>query len=185
MNYDFVLESRYDKTAYQALSEASWQLFRKPSLQTRAYPILSALAILMVISLFLSHDTTTKTICVVFLVFVVVAFPLSAVNAKRKMCATAIKDAQTRNEYPTDIQFVFSEKTIVSTVKGVATTAYYSQLDGFATLGDWRFLFFGQAAYIFHRSSFQDDAEFQRFETFIQEKCGCPVLRLKGNGPTR
>ena len=46
MNYDFALNTRYDKSAYEALAEASWQLFRKPRMQTQTYPILIALAAL-------------------------------------------------------------------------------------------------------------------------------------------
>ena len=44
MNDDFTFTTRYDKTAYQALSQASWQMFRKPRLQSQAYPILAALS---------------------------------------------------------------------------------------------------------------------------------------------
>jgi hypothetical protein len=52
-----------------------------------------------------------------------------------------------------------------------------------AALKDWRFLYFGQGAYIIPVSAFRDAAELDRFDTFITGKCGMPIVILEGEVP--
>lgn len=188
MNYDFVLQSKYDKTAYQALSEASWQLFRKRRLQTQAYPVMIAVSALILITLIYnwgSYEARFVVAALGFVAFVLAAIPLSALSAKAKMCRTAIKDASGRGEYPADIRFVFGKDTIHSTVGKHTATVHYGDVSCFALLGQWRFLFFGEAAFIIHASCFQSAEEAERFQAYIAEKCGVNPMPLKGTGPQR
>lgn len=188
MNYHFVLKSSYDKTAYQALSEASWQLFRKPRLQAQAYPIFFALAALILFTLIYNrgnYDTPFLVGGIAFIAFLIAAVPLSAVSAKAKMYRTAVKAATARGEFPIEIQFVFRTEQIHTTIGQNVSIVSYSNVSRFAALGDWRFLFFGQAAYILHASAFQNKEELSKFEAFITAKCDLPLIVLKGSGPQR
>ncbi len=190
MQHAFTLTSSYDKTAYQALAEASWQLFRKPQMSTQAYPVLVILSV-MILILSLSHRESHPISLTVggilFSAFVLLAIPLSGVSARRKMCRTAIREADKKGEYPVDIQFEFGKDTIRSVIGGdqeKAAVVRYSQIDLFAALGDWRFLFFGPAAYIFHKSSFSSQEELAQFESCL-EAHHLPKTQLKGTGPVR
>ena len=188
MNYDFIVTSKYDKTAYQALSEASWQLFRKPRMLTQAYPVMIALVALIIITMlynFGDYGAPVLVGAVIFIAFVLAAIPLGAVSAKARMCRAAIKDATRRGEFPAEIQFVFGKDTIHSTVGEHTAVVKYGQASGLAALGEWRFLFFGQAAYIFHTSSLGSPEEAARFSAYLTEKCGLPLTQLKGAGPQR
>ena len=180
MNYDFALNTRYDKSAYEALAEASWQLFRKPRMQTQTYPILIALAALTLFVLIRGRGRYSPPVLIgagLFVVLLLVSIPLSGRSAKAKMCRTAVKAATSRGEFPVDIQFSFGQESIRSKVG--------EQVTGFAALGEWRFLFFGPAAYIFHTSAFASPEESVRFRTYIEEKSGTALVTLKGTGPQR
>lgn len=188
MNEVFVLKSTYDKTAYEALAEASWQMFRKPKLQTQAYPVLLALIALVAVTMIYnrgSYGTPLLVGGIVFILFPAAAIPLSGLSARAKMRSTAIKDAKSRGEYPAEIQFIFRPEGITSTVGGHSAMMKYTQVSYFAALGDWRFVFFGQMAYIFHRSSFEKEGELKHFEEYITAKCSLSMVTLKGTGPKR
>ena len=94
MNYDFALNTRYDKSAYEALAEASWQLFRKPRMQTQTYPILIALAALTLFVLIRGRGRYSPPVLIgagLFVVLLLASIPLSGRSAKAKMCRTAVK----------------------------------------------------------------------------------------------
>lgn len=187
-SYSCDLNSRYDETAYRALSEASWQLFRKPRMQTQTYPILIGLAALTLFALISGWGRYSPVMLVgagLFVVLLLAAIPLSGMSAKAKMCRAAVKAAASRGEFPADIQFTFGQEAIRSKVGGHVSVVKYSQATGFAALGEWSFLFFGQAAYIFHSSAFASPEEAGRFRTYIQKKCGTTLVTLKGTGPQR
>ena len=188
MNYDFALNTRYDKSAYEALAEASWQLFRKPRMQTQTYPILIALAALTLFVLIRGRGRYSPPVLIgagLFVVLLLVSIPMSGRSAKAKMCRTAVKAATSRGEFPVDIQFSFGQESIRSKVGEQVSMVKYEQATGFAALGEWRFLFFGQAAYIFHTSAFASPEESVRFQTYIEEKSGTALVTLKGTGPQR
>ena len=179
MNYDFALNTRYDKSAYEALAEASWQLFRKPRMQTQTYPILIALAALTLFVLIRGRGRYSPPVLIgagLFVVLLLVSIPLSG---------RSVKAATARGEFPGDIQFSFGQESIRSKVGEQVSMVKYEQATGFAALGEWRFLFFGQAAYIFHTSAFASPEESVRFQTYIEEKSGTALVTLKGTGPQR
>ncbi|UQT50599.1 YcxB family protein [Flavonifractor plautii] len=64
-----------------------------------------------------------------------------------------------------------------------ATSVRYREVSHLAALKDWRFLYFGQGAYIIPVSAFRDAAELDRFDTFITGKCGMPIVILEGKYP--
>ena len=64
-----------------------------------------------------------------------------------------------------------------------ATSVRYREVSHLAALKDWRFLYFGQGAYIIPVSAFRDAAELDRFDTFITGKRGMPIVILEGEVP--
>ncbi len=190
MQQEYTLTSSYDKTAYKALAEASWQLFRKPQMNTQVYPLLVTLSAMILILTLTQGNSNSPFLTaggILFSAFVLLAIPLSGVSARGKMCRTAIREADKKGEYPADIQFVFGKDTIRSVIggdQGKAAVVRYSQIDFFAALGDWRFLFFGPAAYIFHKSDFSSQEELAQFESCL-EAHHLPRTQLKGTGPVR
>ncbi|MCI9119491.1 MAG: YcxB family protein [Flavonifractor sp.] len=187
-NYKFILHTTYDKPAYQALSEVSWVLFRKHRMQVAAYPALFSLAALIAIILIFnwgSYDTPLLVGGLVFIGLQFLVIPLGAVSAKHKMCRTAIKEVSKTGAFPLQVRLVFLDKQIHSTIDNEVSTVPYGSIDCLMSLGDWRLLMFGRAAYILHRSCFQSQEELREFEAFISEKCGLPFNQMKGKGPKR
>lgn len=186
MNDDFAFTTRYDKTSYQALADASWQMFRKPRMQSQTYPVLVVLALLVLISALFNRETLGTAIViggVVMAVLMLAAIPLSGISARAKMCRNAIKDARKKGPFPAQVHFAFGKDGIRATVNQQTDLMRYSQVSTLAVLGEWRFLFFGQAAYLFHRSDLQSREEGERLEQWLEEKCGHPFVQLKGEGP--
>lgn len=186
--YEFVLQTTYDKPAYQALSAASWVLFRRRHMQVAAYPALFSLAALIGILLIFNWGNYGPGILIGGLAFMGLQFlviPLGAASARAKMTRRAVKADRKQGHYPAQIQLVFSAEQIHATRDGQTTASPYSAIDCLVSLGDWRLLFFGHAAYILHTSCFQDSGELERFEKFISEKCELPFNRMKGRGPKR
>lgn len=85
--------------------------------------------------------------------------------------------------YPARVEFLFQEDHIRTTVGKEATSVRYREVSHLAALKDWRFLYFGQGAYIIPVSAFRDAAELDRFDTFITGKCGMPIVILEGEVP--
>lgn len=188
MNRDFTVDVKYDKSAYEALSEASWQLFRKKRMQLQTYPILIALALLTVLAIISGWNKYGLPALIggaCFAIFIVAAIPLSAKSAKSKMCRDAVKEAKARGEYPADIRFRFSQEGIYATFTGNMTAVKYDEATGYAALGEWQFIFFGQAAYILRSDAFGSKEEQTMFRTFIEEKTGKNLVMLHGTGPKR
>lgn len=186
--YEFVLTATYDKAAYQALSEASWVLFRKRKMQSTAYPALFTLAFVIAVLMIYNWGSYSTPILIGGIAFIVLQFaviPLGAMSAKAKMCRTAIKEAQKQGQFPVHIQFVFSDKQIHATIGEETTSVPYTSVDCLISLGEWRLLFFGRAAYILHTSCFSSHEELERFQAFITEKCDLPFNQMKGAGPKR
>ncbi len=88
-----------------------------------------------------------------------------------------------RGEYPARVEFLFQDDHIRTTVGKEATSVRYREVSHLAALKDWRFLYFGQGAYIIPVSAFRDAAELDRFDTFITGKCGMPIVILEGEVP--
>ncbi|WP_312943140.1 hypothetical protein [Oscillibacter sp.] len=109
MNYEWVLHTLYDEQAYRALAEASWQIFRRPKMQTQAYPILIAAAVMMLIAAFLG-ERSNRLPAAVLILFFGAAIPLSKVSAKSKVYRTAKKAAEAAENFPKKVTFVFLEK---------------------------------------------------------------------------
>jgi len=186
--YEFILQTTYDKPAYQALSAASWVLFRRRQMQVAAYPVLFALAVLVAAMLIFNWGNYGPLILVGGLAFIGLQFlviPLGAASARAKMTRLAVKSDRQRGEYPAQLQLVFSADQIHATRNGETSAFPYTSIDCLVSLGDWRLLFFGRAAYILHTSCFQNGGELERFEKFICEKCDLPFNRMKGRGPKR
>lgn len=81
------------------------------------------------------------------------------------------------------VEFLFQDDHIRTTVGKEATSVRYREVSHLAALKDWRFLYFGQGAYIIPVSAFRDAAELDRFDTFITGKCGMPIVILEGEVP--
>lgn len=181
MNYEWVLHTLYDEQAYRALAEASWQLFRRPKMQTQAYPILIAAAVMTLAAAFLG-DRSNRLLAAVLLLFFVAAIPLSKVSAKSKMYRTAKKAAEAAGNFPAKVTFVFLEKEIHSTIGDKSHIIPYNKVSCFAEMGNWQFLFFDQtAAYIFNTTELRDTGKLERFEAMLTQKCGLSKIRLKGS----
>ena len=186
MNDDFAFTTRYDKTAYQALSQASWQMFRMPRLQSQAYPILAALSVLVAASMLVKRGSLEPAIIaggVGLIVFMLAAIPISGVTARAKMCSHAMKDAQKKGPLPAQVHFSFGSDGIRATVNDQTNLMRYSQVSALAALGSWRFIFFGEAAYLYRCADLPDEAQAKRLDAWLEEKCGQPFRKLKGEGP--
>jgi len=185
---NFVLHSTYDKAAYQALSEASWVLFRRRRMQTAAYPTLVTMALLTTFLLIYNWNTLSSLMRVAGIAFVLfncAAIPLGATSAKAKMCRTAIREATKRGEFPAEVTFRFYPEEIHAAFGSQVSSVSYQSIDCLIALGEWRLLFFGHAAYILHTSCFPTREALEQFEEYLTQRCGLPFNQMKGSGPRR
>ena len=183
---DFRIESTYDRQAYQAMAMATWKLFQKHRMEVMAYPALISVALVIAVLLVFNWNHTVLPIRILGIAFIVLQFaviPLGARRAQAKTCRKAIRDAEKRGEYPARVEFLFQDDHIRTTVGKEATSVRYREVSHLAALKDWRFLYFGQGAYIIPVSAFRDAAELDRFDTFITGKCGMPIVILEGEVP--
>ena len=183
---DFRIESTYDRQAYQAMAKATWKLFQKHRMEVMAYPALISVALVIAVLLVFNWNHTVLPIRILGIAFIVLQFaviPLGARRAQAKTCRKAIRDAEKRGEYPARVEFLFQDDHIRTTVGKEATSVRYREVSHLAALKDWRFLYFGQGAYIIPVSAFRDAAELDRFDTFITGKCGMPIVILEGEVP--
>ncbi len=176
----FDIHSRYDKQAYDALTDVSWTMFRAPMARTRTYPFIAAMIVIILASLIVYHSRYSPQVIaihVVCIIFFALAMPLSSVNGKHRLCKKAIAKVSKETEFPFDVRFVFSETSIRAflpgnQVRGVA----YNRITDFISFGAWRFLFFGQAAYMIRQDAFESPQELKEFEQFICEKAQLPMV---------
>ena len=147
---------------------------------------LISVALVIAVLLVFNWNHTVLPIRILGIAFIVLQFaviPLGARRAQAKTCRKAIRDAEKRGEYPARVEFLFQEDHIRTTVGKEATSVRYREVSHLAALKDWRFLYFGQGAYIIPVSAFRDAAELDRFDTFITGKCGMPIVILEGEVP--
>lgn len=183
---DFSITSVYDENAYRAMAKATWTMFQKHRMEIMAYPALFGIAALIVVLLIFNWNATPIPIRVGGIAFAILQFaviPLGARRAQAKTCNKAIRDAKKRGEYPAKVEFLFQGDRIHAKVGGQSMTARYSEVTSLAASPQWRFLFFGQGAYIIPVSAFADQATLDRFDGFITQKCGMPIVVLEGTVP--
>lgn len=184
----FSITSTYDQAAYRALAAVSFELFRKHRMQTLAYPALFGSAVLIAVVLASNWSVFNVATRVVLAVFVVVQFaviPLGAMSARHKMTRQAVKAARKQGEFPATVHFVFRNADIRATINDQVSVSNYSSIDCLVSLGDWRLLFYGRAAYILHASDFSSAEELRDFEEFVSARCELPFNQMKRNGPKR
>ncbi len=170
----FEAETSYDDSAYEALSEVSWKMFREHYVHTRTYPFISALCVLIAASLIaFRHKYSAPVIAlhIVILVFFAAAMPLSNRTGKRRLCKRAIKEVSSQGPFPFFVHFLFYEDKVRAELPGdrVAETSY-GQITDIVTFGTWMFLFIRDHAYILRRDSFESEEEYRAFESFISKK---------------
>ena len=174
----FDIQSRYDRDAYEALTEVSWTMFRLPQIHTRTYPFIGALCVLILASLIAYHSRYSMPVIAVHIIcfaFFALAMPLSNVNGKHRLCKKAIEQASKENTFPFDVRFVFSDSSIRAHIPGSQVNGIsYNKITDLISYGAWRFLFFGQAAYMIRQDSFESSQELERFERFVSEKTHLP-----------
>lgn len=186
--YEFIVTSTYDLPAYQALARASYFLFQRHSMATRAYPALGAMAVLISGILLVNWEYFSpwgRVGLAAFVVLQLAVIPLGAMSSRRKMAAKAVKAAKEKGIYPQKFRFVFDERMIHVTTGGETAVSAYEQIDCLIQLGQWRLLFYGRAAYILHTGDFSSPEEAARFDQFVAERCGLPFNPLKGRPPQR
>ena len=172
----FEVETIYDRSAYEALSEVSWKMFREHYVRTRTYPFISALCILLAASLiafYHKYSAPVIALHVAAIVFFLISMPLSNVTGKRRLCKKAIKEVSKQGEFPFTVRFLFNEELIRAKLPGdqIAETLY-SRITDILVYGKWLFLFVGDHAYILRRDAFEDEEQYQSFETFLSAKTG-------------
>ncbi|WP_312637107.1 hypothetical protein [Oscillibacter sp.] len=169
-------ETLYDESAYRALADASWQLFRKPKMHTQVYPVLGAVSALTFV-LGLMNDRKYWLPALLLVAFFISAIPLGKLSAKAKMYHTAVKAADSLSER---VAFAFKGDGIRATVGEHSFYTPYEKAFCFAALNQWRFLFFDEtAAYIINTLDLQDREDIQRFDAMVQEKCNLRMVLLK------
>ena len=186
--YEFIITSTYDRPAFQALSKASYHLFQRHSMATRAYPALGAMTVLILGILLFNWEFFSvwgRIGLAAFAALQIIVIPLGAMSSRRKMAAKAAKAAQEKGVYPQKFQFVFDDRMIHVTTGGETAVSTYEQIDCLIEQGPWRLLFYGRAAYILHTGDFASSEEAERFDKFVSERCGLPFNHLKGKPPLR
>lgn len=180
MHYN--LTTRYDESAYKALSDASWQLFQEPKMRSTGYPMIIMIAILTAVSIFIYKDEFGVMGMVLgsFLVLVSIsAIPLSKINGKKKLFKASLKAANKVGEFPAQVRIRFLNKGIKSSVNDrTSEMVPYSDVVVTALLDQWCFIYFDKGAYIVNQSSFCSDGEFEIFKNFIQEKTQKDLVQL-------
>lgn len=179
----FEAETKYDRMAYEALTEVSWKLFREQFVRTRTYPFLAALSLVIAVSIGTtwgrySAPVTAAQIAIFF--FFLLSMPLSTASGKRRLCRKAIKEVSREGSFPFTVRFSFQEHGIVAELPAdrVAETPYRKITDIIA-YGKWLFLFVGDRSYILRGDSFRDDAEYGRFEQFIAARTGQTIWEME------
>ena len=172
----FETETEYDRSAYEALSEVSWKMFREQMVRTRTYPFISALCILLTASLIaFRHKYSPALIAVqaAIILFFLISMPLSNETGKRRLCKKAIKEVSAQGPFPFTVRFLFNEEMVRAKLPAdrVAETRY-SRITDIVTYGKWLFLFVGDHAYILRQDAFESEEEYRQFEAFIAEKTG-------------
>lgn len=172
----------YDRSAYEALADVSWKMFREHYIQTRTYPFLAALCALIAASLIAfrsRYDAPVIAAHIVAFLFFLLAMPLSNVTGKRRLCRKAIKEVSKKGEFPFSVRFLFNEDVIRAKLPGEETAdTPYNRLTDIITYGKWMFLFIGDHAYILHHNSFENETEYLAFERFIAEKTGQTIWTI-------
>ena len=183
---DFVVKSTYDEAAYRAMAKATWKMFQKHRMEVMAYPALISVAIVIGFLLIWNWQACPVWLRAAGIAFVILQFaviPLGARRAQAKTCRKAIQDAKKRGAYPAQVTFTFLGDRIRTQAGEETTTALYTEVNHLAALPGWRFLFFGQGAYIIPTSAFSDAAELDRFDSFLVEKCKTSIVILEGEPP--
>lgn len=186
--YEFIVTSTYDLPAFQALAKASYFLFQRHSMATRAYPALGAMAVLIAGVLLMNWEYFSpwgRVGLAAFAALQLIVIPLGAMSSRRKMAAKAVKTAREKGVYPQKFQFIFDDRMIHVVTGGETAVSAYEQIDCLIELGQWRLLFYGRAAYILHTGDFASLEECASFERFVAERCGLPFNRMKGSAPQR
>ena len=172
----FELETQYNQSAYEALTEVSWKMFRQHFVMTKTYPFIAALCVLIAISLIAfrhKYGMPVLAAHVVALLFFMISMPLSNVTGKRRLCKKAIREASSQGPFPFSVRFLFNEDVIRVKLPGekIADTPY-ARLTDIVSYGKWLFLFIGDHAYILHYDSFENEEEYSCFERFLSDKTG-------------
>ncbi|MFV0497697.1 MAG: hypothetical protein ACK5L0_05985 [Candidatus Fimivivens sp.] len=176
MTNEWRIHTVYDEAAYRALTEACWQLFRKPKMQTQVYPILITFSVITLATALMSDDVQILP-AIILIIFFLAAIPLGKVSAKAKMYRTAVK---TGGVFSEAAAFVFTNKSIRATMAERTFDIPYQKVFCFACLNHWRFLFFDvTSAYIINTNNLQNREDIKNFDDMIQEKCGLTMIRLK------
>lgn len=186
MEIFFDAKSVYDENTYKALSEASWQLFVKRRNMVVAYPVFAAMIVLIGAYLAFGWNTMPEFMryaCFGMIAFVIAVIPISSVTTRLKMTSRAIKDAKKTGHFPLKVRFRFGKDEIRGNVDGQSHENSYDSVDIYAVLGDWRLLFFGQAAYIINKRDLADGKTLRDFDGFMERALGRPPVILKGKGP--
>ncbi|MCI7472083.1 MAG: YcxB family protein [Clostridiales bacterium] len=182
----FVLQSRYDINAYQAMARGTWKLFQKHRMEVMAYPALFSIGLLILVLLVYNWSAWPIALRVGGIVFAVLQFaviPLGAMRAQRKTCRKAIKAAKSRGQYPSTVTFTFRRDDILATVGEESASVRYADVTHLAALKQWRLLYFTQGAYMIPVSAFSDPRELDRFDGFLTQKCNKPIYILEGKIP--
>lgn len=173
----FEYDSHYDETAYQALSDVTFKLFREPLMRTHTYPFLialSAAACLLLISVVIKPDPNPKYLaaCIGMIVLFIGTIPLSRIVSRRRFLKKALKQIKKDGPFPFTVHFRFYEDGIEAKFHDVISIISYDKMDGIAAYKDWHFLFFGQGAYMIENASFPNEGEKKAFLSFIRNKSG-------------
>lgn len=173
--YDFTVQ--YDRKAYSALTDVSFQLFQKHSMQVRIYPFAIGLMIVASVSLYSQLCSPSRSMAwiivnVAVLILFFALIPLSGVAARRKYLKKAIKKVQAEGEFPFNVCFEFYENEIEVTVRGNTFHSGYDRIDGIVEYREWIFLFMGQRAYILNDSVFRSAEDKNDFLSFINKEVG-------------
>lgn len=170
------IHTLYDESAYRALAEACWQLFRKPRMQTQVYPVLFAVSVITLIAALMSDEVRLLP-AMLLIAFFLAAIPLGKISAKAKMYRTAVKAG---DSFPARVDFVFTDAGIRATMAARVFDMPYQKVFCFAALSHWRFIFFdATSAYIINTADFQDQEDLHKFEAMIEKRCSLSMIPLK------
>lgn len=176
MANQWCIHTLYDESAYRALAEACWQLFRKPRMQTQVYPVLLAVSVITLVAALMSDEVRLLP-AMLLITFFLSAIPLGKASAKAKMYRTAVK---AEGSFTERVAFVFTDAGIRATMAARLFDMPYHKVVCFAALNHWRFIFFdATSAYIINTANFQDHEDLQSFEAMIEKKCGLSMIPLR------
>ena len=169
---DFVVKSTYDETAYRAMAKATWKMFQKHRMEVMAYPALISVAIVIGFLLIWNWQACPVWLRAAGIAFVILQFaviPLGARRAQAKTCRKAIQDAKKGGAFPAQVTFTFLGDRIRTQAGEEPTTARHTEAPRLAALPGWRFLFFGQGAYIIPTSTISVASVLGRVGSFLGE----------------